>query len=141
MKKKLFLTMLLISLFIITDHAYAATAEICDVNSSINALAAFKLVGIVILIIKIIVPLLLIGFGMVDMAKAVVNDNQDEIKKNAIIFAKRSIAALLVFMAPKIIMSFLGMIDKWTQLNEQFSYCKICVLDVSECDDVSLIKK
>ena len=141
MKKKLFKVALFISLFMSSNVVFAATAEICDETSDINALGAFKMVGIIILIAKIVVPLLLIGYGMVDMSKAVVNDNQDEIKKNAKVFAKRLVAGLLVFMAPKIILSFLNMIDKWTDLNNQFSRCKICVLDVADCDDVSIIKK
>lgn len=141
MKKNILRILLFINTFMVTNPVFAATAEICDDSSDINALAAFKMVGIVILIVKILVPLLLIGFGMVDMAKAVVNDNQDEIKKNAIVFAKRTIAGLLVFVAPKIIMGFLDMVDKWGPVRDDFSRCKICVLDVTECNDVTLIRK
>lgn len=54
-------------------------------------------VSTVVMIIKIVVPILLIVFGMLDLAKAVIASKEDEIKKSQTTFIKRLIAAVIVF--------------------------------------------
>ena len=57
-----------------------------------------KLVTTGITIIKIVVPILLIVFGMLDLGKAVMAQKEDEIKKGQQTFVKRLIAAVVVFL-------------------------------------------
>ncbi len=54
-------------------------------------------ISMIILLIKIVVPILLIVFGMLDLAKAVMAQKEDEIKKGQQTFIKRLIAAVVVF--------------------------------------------
>lgn len=54
-------------------------------------------VSTAVTIIKIVVPILLIVFGMLDLAKAVIASKEDEIKKAQMTFVKRLIAAVIVF--------------------------------------------
>lgn len=56
-----------------------------------------NLVSTIITIIKIVVPILLIIFGMLDLGKAVMASKEDEIKKGQQTFIKRIIAAVIVF--------------------------------------------
>ena len=51
----------------------------------------------IILIVQIVVPLLLVVFGMLDLGKAVVASKEDEIKKGQQTFIKRIIAGAIVF--------------------------------------------
>jgi len=60
-------------------------------------------VSMVITIIKIVVPILLIIFGMIDMAKAVMAQKEDEIKKGQQTLIKRVIAAVVVFFVITIV--------------------------------------
>jgi len=55
------------------------------------------LVHTIITIIKIVVPILLIIFGMLDLMKGITAQKEDEIKKGQQIFIKRLIAGALVF--------------------------------------------
>lgn len=57
----------------------------------------------VITLIKVVVPILLIIFGMLDLGKAVVASKEDEIKKGQNTFIKRVIAALIVFFVIQIV--------------------------------------
>ena len=57
----------------------------------------WNLIGLVVNIIKIGIPILLIIFGMIDMAKAVISGKEDEQKKAAKAFGKRFIYAVAVF--------------------------------------------
>lgn len=55
------------------------------------------IVSTIVTIIQIVVPILLIVFGMLDLAKAVIASKEDEIKKAQMTFVKRLIAAVIVF--------------------------------------------
>ena len=57
-----------------------------------------NLIHMIIVIIQIAVPILLIIWGMIDFAKAVVGGDEDKIKAGQKTFMKRFIAALIVFL-------------------------------------------
>ncbi len=56
-----------------------------------------------VLIIKVVVPILLIIFGMLDLGKAVVASKEDEIKKGQQTFIKRVITAVIVFFVVQVV--------------------------------------
>lgn len=55
------------------------------------------MIQLIVLAIQVVVPFLLIIWGMLDLGKAVVAQKEDEIKKGQQIFVKRLIAAVIVF--------------------------------------------
>ena len=70
-----------------------------------------KTVNIIYKVIQIFVPLALIIFGMFDMAKAVMGQKEDEIKKGQQTLIKRVVAAAIVFFvfaAIKLVVSFVS---------------------------------
>ena len=69
-----------------------------DVPSGIS-----KLVHLIIVIIQVVVPILLIIWGMLDFAKAVIGGDEDKVKAGQKIFIKRLIAAILVFLIVTIV--------------------------------------
>ena len=69
-----------------------------------------KMVSTAILIIKIVVPILLIIFGMLDLGKAVVASKEDEIKKGQQLFIKRVISAAIVFFVIQIVQLLIGFV-------------------------------
>ena len=126
-----------------TDSSSSNTAtdafKFCDSNANPGVMAIFKLGSIALLIIKILVPIILIVLGMIDMAKAVVNDNQDAIKKNALTFARRVATGVLVFLAPTILLALFTFIDGWDSVDSAYKRCIDCLLDTSQCPkDVSI---
>lgn len=72
----------------------------------VNVLAAcdqipagvFNVVHLIILLIQIAVPILLIIWGMLDFARAVIGGDEDKIKAGQKLFIKRLIAAVIVFL-------------------------------------------
>lgn len=56
-----------------------------------------RVVHIFYLGLQIVVPVLLIIFGMIDLIKAIVAGKEDEIKKHQMTFIRRLITAVLVF--------------------------------------------
>jgi len=61
------------------------------------------ILGYVVTIVKIVIPILLIIFGMLDVGKSVVAGKPDEITKNLKSFAMRCLAAVLIFFIPSIV--------------------------------------
>lgn len=66
--------------------------------------------------IRIIAPILLIIFGIVDFGKAVLSDDKDELKKATSKFTKRAIIVVAIFFVP-LIVGFL--IDAFNSVSEK----------------------
>jgi len=74
------------------------SAEVCN-----DLIPVWTVFGYIIFAIKIIVPLLLIVFGMITMAKAVMGKDDKEIKAARNILVQRLIAAVLVYLVITIV--------------------------------------
>lgn len=73
-----------------------ATYECGSLNLKFSGMIP-NVVHLVIQIIWIVVPILLVIFGLLDLAKAVMAQKEDEIKKGQQTLIKRAIAAIIVF--------------------------------------------
>ena len=118
------------------DNGNVKFTQICNPNENNETLIAFRLVGIFVNIIKIIVPIILIVLGMIDMSKAVVDGKDDAIKKSALSILKRAIAGILIFFTPTIINSIFKMIDGWDNIESDFRTCMDCLTGSDDCPNV-----
>lgn len=86
---------------------------ILDVNNVCglidNNLAEF--IHTIVVILKFGVPILLIIFGMLDLGRGVVANNEDEIRKGRLMFIKRLVAAVIVFFVVTIVQLLIGVVD------------------------------
>ncbi len=72
--------------------------------------AVFNIISLIIMAIQVVVPILLIIWGMVDFAKAVVGGDEDKIKSGQKVFLKRLIAAVLVFLIVTVVKLLIGLV-------------------------------
>lgn len=79
---------------------YFDCASIFNDNSSKKLL---KMIKFVINLVKIAIPILLIGLGILDFAKAIFSNKEDEMKKAQEKFMKRIIIGVCLFLVPTII--------------------------------------
>lgn len=56
------------------------------------------IIHLIVLMIQVIVPILLIIWGMFDFAKSVIGGDEDKIKAGQKVFIQRLIAAVIVFL-------------------------------------------
>ena len=84
----------------------------------------WQFVGWVLMVFKIVIPLLLIIFGMVDLGKAVVGSKDDEIKKATNSLMKRAIAGVIIFFIPTIVGFIFGLVD----IEKTWTMCKDCLV-------------
>ena len=62
-----------------------------------------NIIRLIVQLIWIIVPILLVVFGLMDLAKAVMAQKEDEIKKGQQTLIKRAVAAIIVFLVIPIV--------------------------------------
>ena len=89
-----------------------------------------KLVTTAINLIKIVVPILLIVFGMLDLGKAVMAQKEDEIKKGQQTFVKRLVAAVVVFLVVFIVQIVFNLVSN--DENGNIWGCVDCFINYSE---------
>ena len=88
----------------------------------------------VVLAIEIIVPILLVIFGMIDLGKAIIAQKEDDIKKGQQTFIKRLITAALVFLVVFVVKLVIGLVSD----DKNVTGCLKCFLNAS--DDACVVK-
>lgn len=99
----------------------------------------WQIVGWVLLVFKIIIPILLIIFGMVDLGKAVVASKDDEIKKAGKSLGIRAASAIVIFLIPTIIGFVMGFVKDFQESKAaaDFAICQKCIVRPNDptCDN------
>ena len=104
----------------------------CGTTSLIIDSMIPNLVTTAVNIIKIVIPILLIIYGMLDLGKAVMAQKEDEIKKGQQTFVKRLIAAVIVFLVVFVVEIAIGLVAP-RDSNENVWGCFNCLVN-NECD-------
>ncbi len=103
----------------------------------------WQIVGYILLVFKIVIPIILIVFGMMDLGKAVVGSKDDDIKKAVKQLAFRAIAAVVIFFIPTLISMILGLVSNFQDSGARtdFNVCRECLTDPagnsSECKNLA----
>lgn len=100
----------------------------------------WQVLGYVVMIFKIVIPLLLIIFGMVDLGKAVISSDDKAISKSVSQLVRRFIAAVVVFFIPTIVSALFNALSIMSS-DEQADYnvCVQCVTNVGSCDTSGVV--
>lgn len=95
--------------------SYLATCNLGNTEATKSLLTILYYVRLVIKIIQIAVPIALILFGTIDMAKAVIAGDEKKMKEAQKPFVKRIISAIIVFLIPYIVQVVVGIVTNKTQ--------------------------
>lgn len=105
--------------------------SILSICSNPEVLEVMKIVNIVILGIKILIPIVLILVGMIDMTKAITEKEEEGIKKAQLGLVRKAIAAVIIFLVP----SFVNLIVRLVAPNTDYLSClgmRITTIDIQE---------
>ena len=94
----------------------------------------WKLIGRIMLVFKIVIPLLLIIFGMIDLGKAVIASDEKAIKNATNSLIRRLIAAVVIFFIPTIVSAIFGLVDSFNKEDEGYTICRTCITKPGSCD-------
>ena len=108
----------------------AGVGEFCD-----DTAAIWRIFGYIVLVFKIVIPLLLIVFGMVDLGKAVVSSDDKAISKAVSSLIKRFVAAVVLFFVPTIVNAIFNVINisAGENVNSKCIDCVTNVLNTQKC--------
>lgn len=99
MKKKSLMFLGVLALCLYASPVFAANIYSCNasIEGALIDARIPEVVSTIITVIKIVVPILLIIFGMLDLMKGITASKEDEIAKGRHLFIKRLISGALVF--------------------------------------------
>ena len=92
----------------------------------------FTTLGWVFFILKILIPIILIIFGSIDFAKAVLSSKDDEIKKSAKTLVMRAIAGVIIFFVPTLLNFIVELLGEDDLYNGTFATCTHCMLEPTD---------
>ena len=90
----------------------------------------WQLVGRILMVFKIVIPILLIVFGMIDLGKAVIASKEDAIEKATSSLIKRLIAGVVIFFIPFLVGAIFNLVNSFKDLNGadyEYNVCEKCV--------------
>ena len=99
-----------------------------------NTANIWQVVGYVLMVFKIVIPILLIIWGMIDLGKAVIAAKDDEIKKATKSLAMRAISAIVIFFIPTLVSMIMGLIGSFSDVKEDWQVCRSCVTNPNDSD-------
>ena len=118
------------SIKLLDDTGVTVTDSYC---SKPNFLKPFKLLGRIFSVVKIILPIIILAFGVVDFFKAVIASKDDEIKKATKSLIMRLIAGVCIFFLPAIIHFVFRLVDDWNDYDSDYSKCSLCITSPNQC--------
>lgn len=127
--KKNILRILLLDLALFAGSSVSALE--CSTNTGLGP--TFIFIGHVIRFAKILIPIVIIGFGVKDLFTAVTGSKDDDIKKAAKTLGIRIAAGVMIFFLPAIVDLVFGWVSEWGKYENDYNACFKCIWDVSSC--------
>ncbi len=105
-----------------------------NINYCEGLKSTFIIIGHFIRLAKVLIPIIIIAFGMLDLFKAVVGSKDDELKKSIRSLIFRCLAGVCIFFLPAFIDLIFSWVDGWeTGYQGQYENCFKCIWDVNSC--------
>ena len=104
----------------------------------------FYTIGMFMLVFKIVIPVLLIVFGMVDLGKAVISSDDKAVSKAAKSLLNRVIAGVCIFFVPLLVSIIFKMVGSFGEVKDQFDICANCIsspTNSKKCPEIKTIKR
>ncbi len=128
-KFKLLILSLILLIPTITNAATSSDIHFCEYPGTLRT---FMIIGIGLNIIKTVIPLIIIGGGIITFSKIVISGKEDELKASVGTLIKKIVAGLVVFLLPTAInYAFNTLITNDTS---KFTECSTCLLDTDHCN-------
>ena len=87
----------------------------------------WQIIGWVLWVFKIVIPIVIIVFGMIDLGKAVVASKDDEIKKSVKSLVMRAIAGIIIFFIPTLVAAIFSLVGEFNDNREEYDKCAACI--------------
>ena len=134
MKKSNIKKLILFTLFIlfVGINVYAETTSklhFCEYRGTVRMM---KIIGMLITIVKTIVPLVLIFKASKELFQTVVGNKADAMKESVGKLAKSTIAGLAIFFIPTVVNYMINMATGGAE-NSDMAKCSVCLFETNKC--------
>ena len=100
-----------------------------------------KFIGTLVGFVKILVPIIIICFGVMDLYKAITGSKDEALPKAIKMICIRVIAGVFIFFLPGIVQFVLNMVNEYSDYKNNWCCCTECILngncDVNSCSSAS----
>lgn len=134
MKKIRYLIWGIFSSFLFSKIVFAAGSAKLNFCEESGVQRAFQILGYALFILKIIIPIIIIIFGIIDFAKAIIASDDSAIKKSTTTLIKRVIAGVIIFLIPTIIYFAFELIDGYSSDDSTYYKCINCMTNPTKCN-------
>jgi hypothetical protein len=112
--------------------AYAATSGDLHFCQQPGVLRTMKIIGLIISVIKVLLPVIIIITGMITFAKVVISGKDEDFKESAKTMIKKVIAGIIIFLIPEMIhFVFVKVVNSNSTSN--FTKCETCLNKPNSC--------
>lgn len=98
-----------------------------------SAKRVIKFFGLMLYVLKIIVPVLIIIKGMFLFYNAIMKGETDSLLKNAKEFGMKIFLGVLVFVIPSLIDGVWDLLDSFDSVRSDYTDCEQCLLEPNDC--------
>lgn len=99
-----------------------------------NTAVVWQFLGRIVLILKIVIPVILIVLGIIGLGKAVLADDDKEIKTQVNKLITKFIAAVVIFFLPSIVVACFRLVNGFSSVEADYMVCVNCVTNPqNEC--------
>ncbi len=106
----------------------SASEDVLPICQS-EAIVSFQLIGVVIYIIKILIPVMIIIIGSFSLGKAILTGDDKDTKKAFGLIVRKLIAGIIIFFVPTIINVVLNLVNELDIVQNKFELCSNCVFN------------
>lgn len=134
MKKKKLILIMVLALLAVTPNIVMAgktSSELrfCEYG---GVLRTFKILGLCINIIKIVIPLIITGTAIVSVFKTVTSGKAEDLKGSFMLILKKIIAGLIIFLIPTALDFAFDTLLEYD--DSGFTACTNCMFDTGNCN-------
>ena len=87
----------------------------------------WQFVGRIVLVLKIVIPVVLIVLGIIGLGKAVIADDDKEIKTQVNRLITKFIAAVVIFFLPNIVTACFNLVNGFNDVKPDYMVCIECI--------------
>lgn len=124
----------IITFFIMITTVYASDGIFADICFERGIRLALRFVGYIVLAVKILVPFVIIVMGSIDLTRAIISNDESDIKKRSVILVKRLIMGILIFFIPTIINIVFSWIYNFGDVENLYNNCISCITNPAVCE-------
>lgn len=134
-KKKLLFFTLFFILFMSLNFVYADTSSKISFCEYGGVVRTFKIIGILINIVKVVVPILIIITAIINISKTILSGKKEDLKANFMQLTKQIVAGLIIFYIPTALdFAFDNLAGDGTSYDPSgFAVCTNCLFDTEHC--------